>query len=253
MPLANGVTPGAKSKLNRLKGLAKTGSFTAADLTTRGNKVYEAGIFLTDAAGKIYITDGVKTLSQLEPIVDTSIAPLSAAERAALNTAFSTGTYVAAEGGVAVLGANGKLADSSLNLIDSTDGKILDSYLKFIGQDGKIDLSYIPNEVRGHIKYVATYADLDTVSEEDKKGLVFVADASGDSTVESGWAEYLFRNDAWTKVAEGESLDVDVSSFINYESVEATGAVMYDHPVILGGLTLAEIDALEASESQSSH
>lgn len=249
MPLGNGVAPGAKTKVNRVKGLAKIGSFTAADLTTRGNKVYEKGIFLSDEAGKIYLTDGVKKLNELTPIVDTSIAPLSAAERAALNTAFSTGTYVAAQGGVAVLGANGKLADSSLNLIDSTDGKILDSYLKFIGQDGKIDLSYLPNEVRGHIKYVATYADLDTVSEEDKKGIVFVADASGDPTVTSGWAQYLFRNSAWTKVAEGESLDVDVSSFINYESVEATGAVMYDHPLILGGLTLAEIDELEASES----
>lgn len=243
--MADTVVVGSATKLNALKGYSRAILFSADDITARGEKVYEAGILLYKADGTIYFTDGKTKLKDLKPIVDQSIAVLTAVERNALATAFESGVYVAKEGGVLVAGADGKLADTSLNLID-TDGKIKDSYLKMIGSDGKISLDYLPDSVRAHVFFVATYADLDTVSDEEKKGLVVVADASGDPTVNSGWAEYLWKDDAWIKVAEGESLDVDVNAFFTHDNVESTGAVMYDHPVAVAGITLSEIDTLTA-------
>lgn len=238
------VIVGSASKKNNLKGYVLATGFTSAEATTFANEIIPAGMTLFSVEnGKIYFGDGKTKFSELKPIVDPSIAVLTAAERGALSTAFSTGVYKAAEGGVLVAGADGKLADESLNLID-TDGKVKDSYLKMIGADGKISLDYIPASVRAHVRMIATYADLDDCTAEDKNGLVYVADASGDSTVTAGWAEYLWKNGAWVKVAEGESLDVDVSSFITHDSIEATGAVMYDHPVVLGGLTLTEVSNL---------
>lgn len=234
------VIVGSAKKKNNLKGYYQATGFTAAEAATYANEVLPAGmtLFSTDD-GKIYFTDGKTKFSELKPIVDPSITVLSAAERGALSTAFATGTYKAAEGGVLVAGADGKLADTSLNLIDS-DGKVKDSYLKMIGSNGKISLDYIPESIRVHVRMLATYSDLDSATDEDKKGLVYVADASGDPSVQSGWAEYLWKDGAWVKVAEGESLDVDVSSFITHDTIEAQGAVMYDHPVVLGGLTLTE-------------
>lgn len=238
------VIVGSASKENKLKGYVLATGFTAAEASTFADKVWPAGMTLFSTEnGKIYFADGKTKFSELKPIVDPSIAVLSAAERGALSKAFATGVYVAADGGVLVAGADGKLADTSLNLID-TDGKVKDSYIKMIGTDGKIKLDYIPDSIRAHVRMVATYSDLDTATDEDKKGLVFVADASGDSTVAAGWAEYLWKDNAWVKVAEGESLDVDVSSFITHDTIEAQGAVMYDHPVVLGGLTLTEVSNL---------
>ena len=242
------VIVGSAKKKNTLKGYVQATGFTSAEAATYANEVLPAGmtLFSTDD-GKIYFTDGKTKFSELKPIVDPSITVLSAAERGALSTAFATGVYKAAEGGVLVAGADGKLADTSLNLIDS-DGKVKDSYLKMVGEDGKIGLDYLPDSVRVHVRMLATYSDLDSATEEDKKGLVYVADASGDPTVAAGWAEYLWKDEAWVKVAEGEYLDVDVSSFITHDTVEAQGAVMYDHPVVLGGLTLTEVSNLGKGE-----
>lgn len=234
------VVAGSATKKNNLKGYVLATGFTAAEASTYANEVLPAGMTLFSTEdGKIYFTDGKTKFSELKPIVDPSITVLSAAERGALSTAFATGVYKAAEGGVLVAGADGKLADTSLNLIDS-DGKVKDSYLKMVGPDGKIGLDYLPESVRVHVRMLATYSDLAAATEEDKKGLVYVADASGDPTVATGWAEYLWKDEAWVKVAEGESLDVDVSSFITHDTIQAQGAVMYDHPVVLGGLTLTE-------------
>lgn len=242
------VIVGSAKKKNALKGYALATGFTSAEATTFANEVFPAGMILFSTEdGKIYFADGNTKFSELKPIVDPSIAVLTANERGALSKAFATGVYKAAEGGVLVAGADGKLADTSLNLIDA-GGKVKDSYIKMIGEDGKISLDYIPDSIRAHVRMVATFADLDTCTDEDKKGLVYVADASGDSTVNKGWAEYLWKDDAWVKVAEGESLDVDVSSFITHDSVEAQGAVMYDHPVVLGGLTLTEVSKLGTEE-----
>lgn len=48
---------------------------------------------------------------------------------------------------------------------------------------------------------------------ENKSGTVYVTDASGDDTVTSGGAYYLYNKDSqqWVKVAEAESLDITLS------------------------------------------
>jgi len=55
---------------------------------------------------------------------------------------------------------------------------------------------------------------------------VFVVDASADSTVESGWAIYIWRGSAFTKVAEAEGLDVTVGSANLTYSASATQGVV---------------------------
>ena len=161
------VIVGSAKKMNTLKGYVQATGFTAAEAATYANEVLPAGmtLFSTDD-GKIYFTDGKTKFSELKPIVDPSITVLSAAERGALSTAFATGVYTAAEGGVLVAGADGKLADTSLTLIDA-DGKVKDSYLKMVGEDGKIGLDYLPDSVRVHVRMLATYSDLESATEED--------------------------------------------------------------------------------------
>lgn len=83
------------------------------------------------------------------------------------------------------------------------------------------------------------------LSAEEKKALVFVIDATGDATVTKGSAMYVWQNDAWMKIAETESLDIDVDAIkCDYDNVQATGAVMYDHPVFVEAPTATELTTL---------
>lgn len=245
------VQTGATNKLNLIKGFAKVIASTATEETALADHVFQANILIKKSNGKLYLTDGTTAFSALAPIVDSV---LTVFEKQTLDASLSTGAYVPTAGGVAVLGTGGKLADSDLNLIDSADGKLKDSYLKMLDANGKISPSYIPDAVRVRPKIVATYADLANVTDEEKKGFVYVANASGDPTVESGWAQYLWipsLNDGaggWQKTDEGESLDVDVTSFFTYENVAATGAVMYDQPEVLE-ISLTEVAQLTPAES----
>lgn len=55
---------------------------------------------------------------------------------------------------------------------------------------------------------------------------VFVLDASGDATVDSGWAIYVWRNAAFTKVAEEEGLDVVIGGAnLGYIAAPTQGTV----------------------------
>lgn len=209
--------------------------------TALSTKVLPANILVKEDDGKVYLTDGTATISGLKVLVDQV---LTTAEKTALNAAFSTGSYVAAAGGVVVHDTNGKIADSSLNVV--ADGKIVPSYLSdYIGSDGKVLVEALPDTARAGVKYVATYADLNTLSAEEKKALVFVIDATGDATVTKGSAMYVWQNDAWLKIAETESLDIDVDAIkCDYDNVQATGAVMYDHPVFVEAPTATELTTL---------
>lgn len=235
------VTPGSKSKLNTVKGVSAILSITDAEKTALSTKVLPANILVKEDDGKVYLTDGTATISGLKVLVDQV---LTTAEKTALNAAFSTGSYVAAAGGVVVHDTNGKIADSSLNVV--ADGKIVPSYLSdYIGSDGKVLVEALPDTARAGVKYVATYADLNTLSAEEKKALVFVIDATGDATVTKGSAMYVWQNDAWLKIAETESLDIDVDAIkCDYDNVQATGAVMYDHPVFVEAPTATELTTL---------
>ena len=235
------VTPGSKSKLNTVKGVSAILSITDAEKTALSTKVLPANILVKEDDGKVYLTDGTNAISGLKVLVDQV---LTTAEKTALNAAFSTGSYVAAAGGVVVHDTNGKIADSSLNVV--ADGKIVPSYLSdYIGSDGKVLVEALPDTARAGVKYVATYADLNSLSDEEKKALVFVIDATGDPTVTKGSAMYVWQNDAWLKIAETESLDIDVDAIkCDYDNVQATGAVMYDHPVFVEAPTATELTTL---------
>jgi hypothetical protein len=55
---------------------------------------------------------------------------------------------------------------------------------------------------------------------------VFVVDASADATVTSGWAIYVWRGSAFTKVAEEEGLDVSVGGAdLSYTASATQGVV----------------------------
>lgn len=247
------ITPGSSSKLNTVKGVSSMLFTTSSEETSLATKVLPAGILVKKSDGKVYLTDGTKTLANLDPLVDQI---LTSVEKTALSTALSTGTYVAAAGGVVVHGANGKIDDGSLNVVSS--GKIVESYLSdYIDPTThKVLLSALPDTVRAGVTYVADITARDALSVEQKKSLAFVIDASDDTTVTQGAAMYGWDASAesgagaWIKIAEVESLDIDVAAIrCDYTNVQAAGAVMYDHTVFLEAPTAAQFVALQEAAS----
>ena len=258
------VTPGSSSKLNHLTGVVRLINLTNAEKASLANKVVAANLLIVDEARKVYLTDGVKKISELAPIVDTTIAPLTTAMRDAMNKTFSgnDGAYKATEGGFVVLGAAGddghpKIEDTQLKLVDQ-HGHLVDTYLQEVLTDtnGIIKLEKLPSQMRQHMVYVENYEALESLTAEQKLNLVMVSDASGDPSgkVESGWAIYAWniQDGAATgdpiKVAEGEGLDIDFDKIAStYENIQAAGAVMYDHPLQVDAPTLTQyVTLLEA-------
>jgi len=242
------VTPGSSSKLNIVKCVSSMLVTTSAEEISLATKVLPANILVKKSDDKIYITDGIKTLANIDPLIDQV---LTAAEKTALSTALGTGTYVAAAGGVVVHDANGKIDDGSLNVVSS--GKIVESYLSdYIDQTThKVLLSALPDTVRAGVTYVADITARDALSAEQKKSLAFVIDASDDSTVTQGAAMYGWDATAnsgageWIKIAEVESLDLNVAEIeCSYTNVQAAGAIMYDHPLLINPLTATDFAAL---------
>ena len=242
------VTPGSSSKLNTVKCVSSMLVTTSAEETSLATKVLPANILVKKSDDKIYITDGIKTLANIDPLTDQV---LTAAEKTALSTALSTGSYVAAAGGVVVHDANGKIDDGSLNVVSS--GKIVESYLSdYIDQTThKVLLSALPDTVRAGVTYVADITARDALSAEQKKSLAFVIDATGDATVTRGAAMYGWDASAnsgageWIKIAEVESLDLNVAEIeCSYTNAQAAGAVMYDHPLLIDPPTATDFAAL---------
>lgn len=248
------VQAGSSSKLNIVTGYASTVRITESDKKKYASTVYPAGILLHDDSAKIYHADGKKTLKQLleHPIIDSAQEVLTAAERKMIKDFNKSGGFVATND-------HNKIDDIQLNVVE--DGKIVESYLSKYIEDGMIKLDVIPMDVRAHMKYVKTYAELENVTEEQKHGMIFVIDASGDDTVTSGWAIYVWDKDKkdgteaegedtppngdWVKIQEGEGIDFDYDSITTHDSVEKVGAVMYDHIVFLQSPTLDQLADLE--------
>ena len=247
------ITPGSSAKLNTVKGVSSILFTTASEESSLSNKVLPAGILVKKSDGKVYLTDGTSTLDDIPVLIDQV---LTVAEKTALSTALGTGTYVAAAGGVVVHDANGKIDDGSLNVVD--DGKIVESYLSdYIDPDThKVLLSALPDTVRAGVTYVADIDARDALSDEQKKSLAFVIDATDDPTVTRGAAMYgwdataEYGSGAWVKIAEVESLDIDVAAIqCDYTNVQAAGAVMYDHTVFLEAPTASEFVELQEAAS----
>ena len=241
------VTPGAAGKLNTIKGISKIINTSSVEETTLATKVFPSGLIVRKSDGKIYVTDGVTTLADLPPRVDQVV---DSAEKGALSAAFSTGSYVIAANGVVVHDNSGKISDDSLNLVDN--GKLVESYLsEYIDQTThKVLLSALPDTVRAGVTYVADITARDALSAEQKKSLAFVIDATADTTVTQGSAMYAWEATAnsgageWVKIAEVESLDIDVAAIeCSYTNMQAGGAVMYDHELEIG-MTATELGAL---------
>ena len=241
------VTPGAAGKLNTIKGISKIITTSSAEESTLASKVFPAGLIVKKSDGKIYVTDGVTTLADLPPRVDQVV---DSAEKGALSAAFSTGSYVIAANGVVVHDGTGKINDDSLNLVNN--GKLVESYLsEYIDQTThKVLLSALPDTVRAGVTYVADITARDALSAEQKKSLAFVIDATADTTVTQGSAMYAWDasqnsgSGAWVKIAEVESLDIDVAAIeCSYTNMQAGGAVMYDHELEIG-MTATELGAL---------
>lgn len=248
------VQAGSSSKLNIVTGYASTVRITESDKKKYATTVYPAGILLHDDSSKIYHADGKKTLAQLleHPIIDSAQEVLTAAERKMIKDFNKSGGFVATND-------NNKIDDIQLNVVQ--DGKIVESYLSKYIENGMIKLDVLPMDVRAHLKYVKTYAELENATEEQKNGMIFVIDASDDPTVESGWAIYVWDktkkdgteaegedtppNGDWVKIQEGEGIDFDYDSITTHDSVEKVGAVMYDHIVFLQSPTLDQLADLE--------
>lgn len=249
------VTVGSNTKLNTIKGVAKILSVTASELTSLASKVLPSNLLVLEPDGKVYLTDGVKTLAQLPVLIDQVVTE---AEKGALNAAFSTGSYVAAAGGVVVHGANGKIDDGSLNLV--ANGKLKNEYLADLTDaNGVVLVDKLPTQVRANVKYVADITARDALTGDALTGLVFVIDASADATVDAGAAMYAWdatlnsNAGGWVKIAEHESLDIDVPDIeCSYDNIVREGGVVYDHTLLVEAPTATDLVAkMEATAAGS--
>lgn len=84
---------------------------------------------------------------------------------------------------------------------------------------GRIPISRIPSNVKER-RVVANIAARNSITDVYDGLIVRVIDATGDPTVSSGWAEYMYdlAHTAWVKISEGESLDV-VLSWLNVQNI----------------------------------
>lgn len=73
-------------------------------------------------------------------------------------------------------------------------------------------LSYVESQIGTSQYEVADITARDALSGLSVGDRVFVVDASADATVSSGWAIYVWRGSAFTKMAEEEGLDVVVGN-----------------------------------------
>lgn len=114
------------------------------------------------------------------------------------------------------------------------------------------------------VTFVGDIADRDVLPPNKKTGIVVVLDASGDPTVESGTkkqATYVWDGDTeqWMKLAEEESMDVDLSPYFHMvnntaddikdgttkvmmtaeERTTLADAVCYSHSIVLQGVNSA--------------
>lgn len=76
-----------------------------------------------------------------------------------------------------------------------------------LGSDGLVPNLYLPSSLK-EIHVVNDITARDAITDKFVGMRVHVIDATGDPTVSSGWAEYLWTGSAWTKTAERDSIDV---------------------------------------------
>lgn len=212
-------------KLNRLSGIISILSLTVDTENQYANAVLPEGILVKKSDDVLYITDGTTAVRNLRPIADQV---LNAAEKTALDNAFSTGTYRISGNGVVVHNNSGKIDDASLGIIEA--GKLKEQYLSEFVDSGLIKYTKLPDDVKKGVIVVDTYSVLNTLSIDDRKKLVVVLDASEDPSglITGGGGLYYYYNSKWTNLLIPTDLDV------TYESVQNVSGIMYDHPISVG-------------------
>jgi len=83
--------------------------------------------------------------------------------------------------------------------------------IKMFNQDTK---EWTPITSGSEIKFAQNIVERDSLDKKDGF-IVFVIDATLDSTVNSGWAQYIALNNEWIKTGEGESLDIATGGVID--------------------------------------
>ncbi|NBI05758.1 BppU family phage baseplate upper protein [Senegalia massiliensis] len=78
-----------------------------------------------------------------------------------------------------------------------------------LDSNGLVPLAHIPTSTP--LKVVNTIAERNQIPNKYEGMKVHVLDASADSTVLSGWGEYVYTDTSFVKTAEGESLDLVLS------------------------------------------
>ncbi|MFB9151584.1 hypothetical protein [Roseovarius ramblicola] len=87
-------------------------------------------------------------------------------------------------------------------------------------------LAYVEENVGTSQFDVADITARNAISNLSIGDRVFVADASGDATVSTGWAIYVWRGSAFTKVAEAEGMDVAAGGAdLGYTAAPTQGTV----------------------------
>lgn len=76
--------------------------------------------------------------------------------------------------------------------------------------NGLVPISQLPSQVK-EMRIVNTIADRDKITDKFENLRVYVKDATADSTVKSGGADYLYDGSTWIKTGEAESLDLVLS------------------------------------------
>ena len=165
---------------------------TAANWTAADPQLLKDQLCLERDTGKMKIGDGAKKWSEL------SYVPFSELTTAQITMLVKKNT---AEG-VAVLGTDGKL---SIDLLPDD-----------LTQSVTIPAAF---------KWVQDITERNALTDEEKKSVIFVWDASEDPTVTTGSAQYIWRitsgegvepvEGSWVKVGEQESMDVDTSVFFH--------------------------------------
>lgn len=124
---------------------------------------------------------------------------------------------------------------------------------------GKLPLSQIPSSITGGVvntqtgaTIVSTYADMLAITDLYVGKIVFVVDATADTTVKSGWAQYIYNNSSkFEKMGEQESLDLilDWNNVLNKPTTFAPSAHNHDDRYY----TESEMDGFLSGKSDINH
>lgn len=157
---------------------------------------------------------------------------------------FDVNDYVEKETGKGL--STNDFTNTYKNAIDSMPAP---SSIALLDANSKIPVANLPPEFTA-LETVATYSDLPATNLFDGRR-VMVLDASGDSTVSSGFAVYVYSttNQAWRKILEGESMDV--SAIVDWLNIQNKPSDLLHETDIVDGLTsTSTTDALSANQGK---